>query len=37
MEQKGRRHDRRYQELDKLKGDDTEIDWPVPFWWVDSS
>ena len=26
---------RRYQEPDKVKDDGTEIDWPVPFWWVD--
>ena len=26
---------RRYQEPDKVRDDGTEIDWPVPFWWVD--
>jgi FMN reductase [NAD(P)H] len=26
---------RRYQEPDKLDDDGREIDWPVPFWWVD--
>ncbi len=26
---------RRYREPDKLRDDGTEIDWPVPFWWVD--
>ena len=26
---------RRYQESDKLGEDGTEIDWPIPFWWVD--
>ena len=26
---------RRYQEPDKVKDDGSEIDWPVPFWWVD--
>ncbi len=26
---------RRYQEPDKIRDDGTEIDWPVPFWWVD--
>jgi nitroreductase len=26
---------RRYQEPDKLDDDGTEIDWPVPFWFVD--
>ncbi len=26
---------RRYQEPDKL-GPDGEIDWPVPFWWIDA-
>src|SRR3954454_7951636 len=26
---------RRYQEPDKLLPDGTEIEWPVPFWWVD--
>jgi nitroreductase len=26
---------RRYQEPDKLKDDGSEIDWPVPYWYVD--
>ena len=26
---------RRYQEPDKVREDGTEIDWPIPFWWVD--
>ena len=26
---------RRYQEPDKVRDDGSEIDWPVPFWWVD--
>ncbi len=26
---------RRYQEPDKIDDDGREIDWPVPFWWVD--
>src|SRR5687767_10910048 len=26
---------RRYQEPDKLREDGTEIEWPVPFWYVD--
>lgn len=26
---------RRYREPDKLDGEGNEIDWPVPFWWVD--
>ena len=26
---------RRYQEADKLQEDGSEIEWPVPFWWVD--
>jgi nitroreductase len=26
---------RRYQEPDKVQEDGTEIEWPVPFWWVD--
>ena len=26
---------RRYQEPDKVLDDGSEIDWPVPFWWVD--
>ena len=25
----------RYQEADKVLPDGSEIDWPVPFWWVD--
>jgi nitroreductase len=27
---------RRYQEPDKVDDDGREIDWPVPFWWVDA-
>jgi FMN reductase [NAD(P)H] len=26
---------RRYQEPDKVQEDGAEIDWPVPYWWVD--
>jgi len=26
---------RRYQESDKAQDDGTEIDWPIPYWWVD--
>lgn len=26
---------RRYREPDKLRDDGSEIDWPVPYWWVD--
>jgi nitroreductase len=26
---------RRYREPDKIRDDGTEIDWPVPYWWVD--
>ena len=26
---------RRYQEPDKVQHDGTEIDWPIPYWWVD--
>ncbi|MGH2811102.1 MAG: nitroreductase family protein [Actinomycetota bacterium] len=26
----------RYLEPDKLRGDGTPIEWPVPYWWVDS-
>src|SRR6187551_2193620 len=26
---------RRYQEPDKVRDDGSEIDWPVPFWWID--
>ncbi len=26
----------RYQEPDKVNEDGTEIDWPVPYWWVDA-
>ncbi len=26
---------RRYREPDKLREDGTEIEWPVPYWWVD--
>jgi nitroreductase len=25
----------RYREPDKLQDDGTEIDWPVPYWWMD--
>jgi nitroreductase len=25
----------RYQEPDKLQEDGTEIDWPIPYWWID--
>ena len=25
----------RYQEPDKVQDDGTEIDWPIPYWWVD--
>ncbi len=28
-------HDR-YQEPDKLQEDEAEIEWPVPWWWVDA-
>jgi len=28
-------HDR-YREPDKLQEDGTEIDWPIPYWWVDA-
>ncbi len=27
---------RRYQEPDKVRPDGTEIEWPVPYWWVDA-
>lgn len=27
---------RRYQEPDKVNDDGNEIDWPIPYWWVDS-
>lgn len=27
---------RRYRELDKLTDEGREIDWPVPYWWVDA-
>lgn len=27
---------RRYQEPDKVDDDGNEIDWPIPYWWVDS-
>ena len=27
---------RRYREADKLRDDGSEIEWPVPFWWVDA-
>jgi nitroreductase len=26
---------RRYQEPDKVDADGREIDWPIPYWWVD--
>ena len=26
---------RRYQEVDKVKGDGTEIEWPIPYWYMD--
>jgi len=26
---------RRYQEPDKVEDDGSEIDWPIPYWWVD--
>ena len=26
---------RRYKEPDKLRDDGTEIEWPVPYWWID--
>jgi nitroreductase len=26
---------RRYQEADKVQEDGSEIDWPIPYWWVD--
>jgi nitroreductase len=26
----------RYREPDKLTGEGSEIDWPVPYWWVDA-
>lgn len=26
---------RRYREPDKIQEDGTEIDWPIPYWWVD--
>ena len=26
---------RRYQEADKVQDNGTEIDWPIPYWWVD--
>jgi FMN reductase [NAD(P)H] len=26
---------RRYQEADKIQDDGSEIDWPIPYWWVD--
>ena len=28
-------HDR-YREADKLDGDGNEIEWPIPYWWVDA-
>ncbi|MFQ5966887.1 MAG: nitroreductase family protein [Acidimicrobiia bacterium] len=27
---------RRYREPDKLQEDGSEIDWPIPFWWIDA-
>lgn len=27
---------RRYQEPDKLTADGREIEWPIPYWWVDA-
>lgn len=27
---------RRYQESDKLRSDGTEIEWPIPFWYIDT-
>src|ERR1035437_1866397 len=29
------RTSRRYREPDKLMDDGSEIEWPVPYWWVD--
>ena len=26
---------RRYQEPDKIQDDGTEINWPIPYWWID--
>jgi nitroreductase len=26
---------RRYREADKIQDDGTEIEWPIPYWWVD--
>src|ERR1043166_2815396 len=26
---------RRYQAPDKVREDGSEIDWPIPYWWVD--
>ncbi len=26
----------RYREADKVRTDGSEIDWPIPFWWVDA-
>jgi nitroreductase len=26
---------RRYREPDKIRPDGSEVDWPVPFWWID--
>jgi nitroreductase len=26
----------RYQEADKLQPDGSEIEWPIPYWWVDA-
>jgi nitroreductase len=30
------RYHARYQEPDKLDADGNEIEWPVPYWWVDA-
>lgn len=27
---------RRYQEPDKVEADGSEIEWPVPYWWIDA-
>jgi nitroreductase len=27
---------RRYQEPDKVNSDGTEIEWPIPYWWIDA-
>lgn len=31
-----RAYHERYQEADKVRGDGSEIEWPIPFWWVDA-